>query len=70
MNSCSGAASKGVSSSVVLSIGTHRVELLFLLKQGQYIYVRSNVGLLYGRHRILSSYGSHLEALQGPFFGG
>ena len=43
---------------MVLSIGTHWVELLFSLRQRQLIYVRSDVELPYARHRRLSSYGS------------
>lgn len=53
---------------MVLSIGTCWVELLFPLKQGEYIYVRSDAGLPYARHRILSSYGV-TGGTQGPSFG-
>lgn len=66
MNGCSGTASKGASSSVVLSIGTHWVELLFLLKPGQHIYVRSDVGLPVsgtGYFPLTAVTGRHCKAL-------
>lgn len=44
---------------MVLSTGTRWVELLFPLKQAECIYMRSDAGLPYARHRILSSYSSH-----------